>query len=70
MWMLSDRPLRGTGPPGLRPQRTGRQGDYSPKAQADVLAELIEARFAEPVHLFGNSMGVPSACSSRRATRI
>ena len=58
MWMLSDR-LHCVAPdlPGFGRSGPAASGDYSPKAQADVLAELIEARFAEPVHLFGNSMG-------------
>src|SRR5690606_5971853 len=43
--------------PGFGASGPAASGDYSPKAQADVLAELIQARFAEPVHLFGNSMG-------------
>ena len=30
---------------------------YSPQGQADFLAEFVERTFAEPVHLFGNSMG-------------
>lgn len=58
MWLLSDR-LHGIAPdlPGFGRSGPAASGDYSPEAQAGVVAELIRQRFAEPVHLFGNSMG-------------
>jgi pimeloyl-ACP methyl ester carboxylesterase len=58
MWMLSDR-LHGIAPdlPGFGRSGPNPDGDYGPRAQAQVLAALIRERFAEPVHLFGNSMG-------------
>jgi pimeloyl-ACP methyl ester carboxylesterase len=58
MWSLSDR-LHCVAPdlPGFGRSGPAMSGDYSPQAQAEVLAGLIRERFAEPVHLFGNSMG-------------
>jgi pimeloyl-ACP methyl ester carboxylesterase len=58
MWMLSDR-LHCVAPdlPGFGRSGPAVSGDYAPQAQAEVLAALIRGRFAEPVHLFGNSMG-------------
>jgi pimeloyl-ACP methyl ester carboxylesterase len=58
MWMLSDR-LHCVAPdlPGFGRSGPAASGDYSPQAQAEVLAGFIRERFAEPVHLFGNSMG-------------
>ena len=58
MWMLSDR-LHGIAPdlPGFGRSGPNPDGDYGPRAQAQVLAALIRERFAEPVHLLGNSMG-------------
>jgi pimeloyl-ACP methyl ester carboxylesterase len=34
-----------------------RDGDFSPLGQARGVAELIQERHSEPVHLFGNSLG-------------
>lgn len=58
MWLMSDR-VHGIAPDLLGFGRSGpaASGDYSPQAQAAILASLVEQRFAEPVHLFGNSMG-------------
>ncbi|MEZ5185416.1 MAG: alpha/beta hydrolase [Candidatus Nanopelagicales bacterium] len=58
MWLLSDR-LHAVAPdlPGFGRSGPAPSGDYGPRAQAVVLADLIRQRFAEPVHLFGNSMG-------------
>lgn len=69
MWMLSDR-LHGIAPdlPGFGRSGPNPDGDYGPRAQAQVLAALIRERFAEPVHLFGNSMG--GAISVQLAARF
>lgn len=58
MWLLSDR-IHGTAPdlPGFGRSGPAASEDYGPRAQADVVAALIRDRFAEPVHVFGNSMG-------------
>lgn len=58
MWLLSDR-LRCLAPdlPGFGRSGPASSGDYSPQAQASVVAALIEQRMSEPVNLFGNSMG-------------
>lgn len=58
MWILSDE-LHCVAPdlPGFGRSGPSASGDYSPLGQARFLAEFIEARFTEPVHLFGNSMG-------------
>lgn len=58
MWLTSEQ-LHGLAPdlPGFGRSGPSGSGDYSPQAQARVLADLIRERFAEPVHLFGNSMG-------------
>ena len=58
MWMLSDR-LHCLAPdlPGFGRSGPAGSGRYDPLAQAEVLAALVRQRFAEPVHLFGNSMG-------------
>ena len=58
MWLLSDR-LHALAPdlPGFGRSGPAASGDYGPRAQAEALAALILQRFAEPVHLFGNSMG-------------
>ena len=34
-----------------------RDGDFSPLGQARGIAELIQEKYSEPVHLFGNSLG-------------
>lgn len=58
MWLLSDEQhCLAPDLPGFGRSGPAKSGDYSPQAQARVLAELIRDRFAEPVHLFGNSMG-------------
>ncbi|HQR79136.1 MAG TPA: alpha/beta hydrolase [Actinomycetota bacterium] len=58
MWLLSDR-LHGLAPdlPGFGQSGPAASGDYGPRAQAAVVAGLIQQRLSEPVHLFGNSMG-------------
>jgi len=58
MWMLSGR-LECVAPdlPGFGYSGPSADGLYSPQAQARVLAALVQQRFGEPVHLFGNSMG-------------
>jgi pimeloyl-ACP methyl ester carboxylesterase len=58
MWILSEE-LHCDAPdlPGFGRSGPSASGDYSPLGQARFLAEFIEARFSEPVHLFGNSMG-------------
>ncbi|MEZ5118457.1 MAG: alpha/beta hydrolase [Candidatus Nanopelagicales bacterium] len=58
MWLLGDR-LHCLAPdlPGFGRSGPAESGRYDPLAQAEVLAALISQRFAEPVHLFGNSMG-------------
>ena len=60
MALLRDR-LDGCRPsicPGFGWSPPPRDGDYSPRRNAESLAELVETRFdGRPVHLFGNSMG-------------
>jgi len=58
MWLLSDR-VHGLAPdlPGFGRSGPAAAGEYGPQAQARVVAALIRERFAEPVHVFGNSMG-------------
>ena len=34
-----------------------RDGDFSPLGQARGIADLIQEKYSEPVHLFGNSLG-------------
>jgi pimeloyl-ACP methyl ester carboxylesterase len=44
--------------PGFGWSPPPRDGDWSPRRNAELMAELIEQRFdGRPVHLFGNSMG-------------
>ena len=44
--------------PGFGWSPPPRDGDYTPRRNAESLAELVEKRFdGRPVHLFGNSMG-------------
>ena len=58
MWLLSD-DVHAVAPdlPGFGRSGPAASGVYSPQGQADFLAEFVERTFAEPVHLFGNSMG-------------
>lgn len=58
MWLLGDE-VHAIAPdlPGFGRSGPNPDGDYAPRAQAEVLAALVRDRFAEPVHLFGNSMG-------------
>ncbi len=58
MWLLSEE-MHCVAPdlPGFGRSGPAASGEYSPQGQARFLAEFIEAKFSEPVHLFGNSMG-------------
>lgn len=58
MWLLSD-DVHAVAPdlPGFGRSGPAASGVYSPQGQADFLAEFVQRTFAEPVHLFGNSMG-------------
>ncbi len=59
MALLSDR-LDSVAPdlPGFGQSPPPIDGDYSPAAQADVIADFVRLRFdGRPVHVFGNSLG-------------
>lgn len=69
MWILSDR-VHGFAPdlPGFGRSGPASSGDYSPRGQAEFLADFLATRFDEPVHVFGNSMG--GAISTQLAGRF
>ncbi|GAA0961635.1 alpha/beta hydrolase [Kribbella koreensis] len=71
-WLLNDT-VRGVAPDlpgfGRTPPLAGMGGISE---QADVLGELMDAEFDEPVHVFGNSMGGAAAVAlaARRPTAV